>query len=209
MIDQHAYEFIEKHKDFAKQFQTYDEMCDDLGTLGELYKKYRWLEGIWKLLRFRDIFVCHPIVYPMVVDIRDLFKNVRLTLQHRHEGSERPHYIGGSGSVHGHYGGARSWTEPDSEGNRTRRHMRSLWKCCYGKWIHQDLSFETDLRTSFELIKREDGILLLGRDSQYIGSTWLAMLPHDQTIHKCLPQEDLDFIEAERLADEKAWGVAL
>lgn len=213
------YRLFEQHpEEFAKavNFRHFCAMTDK-----EYLAGYKWAQRVFATAKAGK-HTYRPLVFPQINTLAELFEDAKflpsptggLTRErYRAKLPEGYLYCSDYGfPLPSNVGGKRFWS-PDwlARGEKVRAHYGSTFYSVYVKprEIVRDVRMTlAPTPHSFELIKREDGILVLAHDDLHIGSEWLALLPLTESIETLFDEETRQLIAREREAEQVAWGGA-
>lgn len=212
-------DWLYHNRESAIAAKTWEEFCATQGRLGEVYRSYNWLEKHWETLKAHpETFVAHALKFPHARKVSDLFTGAYLCpheMVPQGRGAHVPHpagtvMISESGRSSGfcvtmRMGGTRGWN------GETRTHYGSTFYITYVKVIPEIREMTSGVYgefrvSSLEAIDREDGVLIISRRRNCIGSDWLALLDKGESLWGIYDDETRTRIEAEHEAIHQAWG---
>lgn len=200
------YQDFDKHPAEFATATTYAEYCALVG--GPLHSDYlstvRWAPAVFATAKAGKRTV-RALTMPKAGKFSDLFSVVTLaetTGKGRAAVPAGGVYMGGDASLHGFFGGRRGWL-----GGR-RRHEGTKF---FGTYVtpQPELARTTlggEKISSFEALRRADGILIIARDSPGIEGVWVALLDLAESIESYFSESTREFLRVERQAAVDAWG---
>lgn len=213
------YTLFEQYPQEFAASSTYEEFCTKTGK--EHFLNYRWAVRVFATAKAGK-HTYRPLVFPQINTLAELFESAKFI----------PSPIGGltreqykaklpkgylycsdySFPLPSNVGGKRSWSKDWlARGEKVRAHYGSTFYSTYVKPTEIVRNVRMTLAPtphSFELIHREDGILVLAHDGEHIGSEWLALLPLSENIESLFDADTKQLIERERQAEKLAWTEA-
>jgi hypothetical protein len=199
------YALFEQHADAFAKAQTYAEFCTLANV--EYLNTYRWAPAVFETAKAGKR-TYRALKFPKVNSFAELFAEAKLlpTSNKRGDIPQGFKYLGGDASVCGSFGGTRGWSKDHKD---IRSHYGAAFHGTYvlpRKEVY-DMPMTLDAHAaSYEAIPREDGILIIARDSHCIGSDWLALLPLTENIESLFDDATREFLANERQAARDAWG---
>jgi hypothetical protein len=196
------YTLFEEHKQAFDKASTYEEFCALSDK--EYLAGYKWAERVFATAKAGKR-TYRPLYYPLFESFADLFQDAKFLPTNAPKPTG---YVFLSGGPCMSVGGKRSWsiTCPG-----TRAHYGSKF---YGTYvrplteIHNHKMTLAEHPANFEMVKREDGILILSQDGKCIGSDWLALLPTTADVETLFDEESRQLLARERKAEQEAWAVS-
>ena len=193
-----CYMLFKKHKELFDQANTFTEFCNFLGLT--YLQRYigGWVESAFDTFKAGKE-TRRPLVIPNASKFSDLFTAAYFIITDQKNKPEGVKFLGGNSGLCGHMGGTRGWSKT-CEG--TRSHYGGKF---YGTYVVpiEKINYKN---SSFEAIKRTDGILITCKSHDYCGEDWVALLDVNEKIEDMFDDETKAFLAAERQAAENAWG---
>lgn len=195
------YQDFDKHPAEFAATENFEDYCLAVGdTLHmDVLKGYRWAPAVFATAKAGKRTV-RALTHPKASKFSDLFTAIVLaetTGKGRAAVPAGGVYMGGDGGLHGHFGGRRGWM------GGARRHDGAKF---FGTYVVPIAELMDPLNTTFEAIRREDGILIIARDSPGIGGVWVALLDPSENIETYFSASTREFLRVERQAAVDAWG---
>lgn len=210
------YQLFEQHPQEFSKAQTYDEFCTLVDK--EYLSRYAWASRVFNTAKAGKC-TYRPLAFPQVNTLAELFEDAKF-LPSPTGGLTREQYRAKlpqgylccsdySFPLPSNVGGKRSWSKDWlARGKKVRAHYGATFYSVYVKPTEIVRNVRMTLAPtpqSFELIKREDGILVLAHDGEHIGSEWLALLPLSENIETLFDAATKELIANERQAEKLAW----
>jgi len=193
-----AYALFRKHNDAFKVSDNFTTFIQ-LAGLNHLDNYIGgWIEAAFNTFKAgKETY--RPLLMPNASKFSDLFTAAYFLPTDQKDKPEGVKFLGGNAGLCGHMGGTRGWSERSPD---TRSHYGCKF---YGTYV---LPIEkiNHKNTSFEAIRRTDGILIIIRSTHYVGEDWVALLDPDANIEEMFDEETRAFLAKERQAALDAWG---
>jgi hypothetical protein len=198
-------DFYTLFEQYPKEFteaSSYDEFIKATGK--DYLRNYLWACRVFDTAKAGKR-TYRPLSFPKVESFSELFLDAQLLPTDQ---KVKPkNYVFLSGGTCMHIGGKRTWSETCPN---TRAHFGGKFNGTYvlpKPYVHGHKMTLADHPASYEMVKREDGILILAHDGLCIGSDWLALLPLTEDIETLFNKETRALLATEREAKVLAWGV--
>ena len=200
------YEEFDKHPNEFQAASTYQEFCALVGgKLWEHLATYRWVPAVFATAKAGKR-TARALAFPLAQKFSDLFQSAQLVVYKAGQDNNPrgTYFLGGHGAVNDHLGGERGWSKTSPN---TRSHFKATFYSTYVTPTSEVKAIiPRDPYTSFEGIRRDDGILIIARDSKCIYQTYIALIDSSEDIRVLFDEKTKAFLESERQAEIAAWG---
>lgn len=204
------YEYFDANPVQFAAAATFDAFLEAVDTpLSSHLKAYRWAARAFDTLKAGKR-TAQSLLLPNACKFSDVFAGARLVehLTGKHYRKQAGYFIGGAGSRSFHGGGERGFSKTSPE---IRSHFGAV-KFFVTYVTPADSALIATMNDylgdvdSFEAIRRDDGILIIARNSRLIGSQYVALLDASENIETLYDADSIALLARERAAALAAWG---